>query len=104
MARWGGQTLQLPTHTKRHVAFRLAHSKGQDQAHFDCEYLTNDDREGKHYYCPKYYGACRLLISIFRVDLDLSNDQLGRRNGVSTNILAFLFLNPKKVNDKFNHK
>ena len=48
-----GQTLLLPIHKKPHVTFRLAylhltlaHSKdqGHGHTHFDCEYLTNDDR------------------------------------------------------------
>ena len=43
-------------------------------------------------YCPKYYIAYWLSISVFRVDLDVSNGQLGRRIGVSPNIVASPYL------------
>ena len=91
--------MQLLTHRKSHVAFLLAylqltvaHSKGQGQghAHFACEYLANDDRQGKYYYCPKYYVASRFRLAYFELTLTYSEGQLSRRNGVFTNILAFL--------------
>ena len=65
---------------KRHMAFQLeylhltlAHSERQCQGHpyYYCEYLRNNDRQGNHCYCPTYYVAFRLSISIFRFDLDL---------------------------------
>ena len=69
--RWQlGQTLQLPTHKKSHVDFRLAY------LHFMLARLKvkvmhisteNDDRL---YYCFKYHVGCQLSISILRVDHD----------------------------------
>ena len=65
-------TLQLPAHRKLYVTFGLAylhltlgHCKGQGQGHehFDCEYLENNDKRDKHYYCRR-----RQTPTAFRIE------------------------------------
>ena len=61
-----GKKLLLPTRMKLHVTFRMAylhltlpHSKGQDQVHFNCEYVGNGDRYSKRCYCKQMESRIR---------------------------------------------
>ena len=83
----GRTNIAILTHRKLHVAFRLAflhltlaHSKcqGKGHAHFDCQYLANGDRYGKHCYCIKWKVACGVSISKFKFDLGLFNRSTAR--------------------------
>ena len=47
------------------------------------------DSLGKHFYCPISYVACRLRITIIRVE---SKGQLGPGNGVSPNIFSLVYI------------
>ena len=73
------QILTLSTNRKLHMSFRLAylhltlvHCKGQGQVHFDCQ-----------------------LFTVNR--LKLPNIQIGCWNGVTENMMAFLYHNAKNL-------
>ena len=53
-----------------YVHLILAHSKGQGHTNYDCEYLTNDDRQENIVIANSEEIACSLSIGMFTFDLD----------------------------------
>ena len=87
----------------------LAYFKDQSQGHtyFDREYLANNDRYGKHYYCPKYMWHVGFRLTYIELTLTYAKGEIGRRNVVPPNILTFLYFDGQKLytvvlnNDEF---